>query len=50
MQAKRQDWARTVITYTTDKALRLPITDIGLRDIGEPDQSFWIQMGPVCFT
>uniref|UniRef100_A0A1B6CMR8 Fibrillar collagen NC1 domain-containing protein n=2 Tax=Clastoptera arizonana TaxID=38151 RepID=A0A1B6CMR8_9HEMI len=49
-RAKRLEWAHTTVTYTTDRALRLPITDIGLRDIGKPDQSFWIQFSPVCFT
>lgn len=49
-QFKRSDWAKTVITYQTDKPQRLPILDVAVRDIGEEDQSFWLEIGPVCFT
>nr|CAD7260945.1 unnamed protein product [Timema shepardi] len=47
---KRNEWAKTVITYSTDKPVRLPILDVAVRDIGEESQSFWIEISPVCFT
>ncbi|KAG8284927.1 Collagen alpha-2(V) chain [Homalodisca vitripennis] len=43
------EWGRTTISYSTDKSLRLPITDIALRDIGKSDQSFWLEIGMACF-
>ncbi|KAG5898590.1 hypothetical protein JTB14_016601 [Gonioctena quinquepunctata] len=47
---RKNSWAQTVISYSTDKPSRLPITDVGVRDIGEPDQAFWIEIGAVCFS
>lgn len=35
--------------YTTEKASRLPIIDVAIRDIGRKDQEFAIEVGPVCF-
>lgn len=46
---KRPEWAQTVLSYSTDKPVRLPIMDIAIRDIGQPDQKFWIEVGNVCF-
>lgn len=46
---RRPEWAKTEIRYKTDKSDRLPIQDIAIRDIGEPEQLFYIQIGPVCF-
>ncbi|KAG8250712.1 Collagen alpha-2(V) chain [Homalodisca vitripennis] len=48
-QARKPEWGRTTISYSTDKSLRLPITDIALRDIGKSDQSFWLEIGMACF-
>lgn len=48
-QHRSDDWSRTVISYTTDKSSRLPLTDLAVRDISEPDQKFWIEVGPACF-
>lgn len=44
-------WANTILTYRTDKALRLPIADVNIRDVakGEQGQAFSLQIGPVCF-
>lgn len=47
---RKAEWAKTVLTYTTDKANRLPITDVAVRDFGEADQAFWVEIGPVCFN
>jgi collagen type II alpha len=46
---RAKSWSKTVLSYTTNKATRLPIIDIAVRDIGAADQSFWIDIGPVCF-
>jgi hypothetical protein len=47
----RQDaWAKTVLNYKTDKTARLPIVDIGIRDIGDRNQAFWVEIGPACFS
>lgn len=48
-QYRGNDWAQTVISYTTDKSSRLPFTDVAIRDIGDSNQKFWISIGPVCF-
>ncbi|KAG8265339.1 Collagen alpha-2(V) chain, partial [Homalodisca vitripennis] len=48
-RARKPEWGRTTISYSTDKSLRLPITDIALRDIGKSDQSFWLEIGMACF-
>lgn len=42
-------WSKSVLSYTTEKATRLPFIDIAIRDFGEPDQEFWIEIGAVCF-
>lgn len=38
-----------MISYSSDKATRLPFIDIGIRDVGSADQEFWLEIGPVCF-
>lgn len=48
-QYRTNTWSKTSITYTTEKATRLPIVDISIRDVGEPNQAFWVEVGPVCF-
>lgn len=42
-------YAQTILTYKTDKPTRLPIIDIAVRDVGELNQQFWIEIGAVCF-
>lgn len=48
-QYRKDVWAKSVLEYTTDKPSRLPITDIVVRDVGKPDQAFWVEIGAVCF-
>lgn len=48
-KSRTDDWSRSVLSYTTDKATRLPIIDISIRDIGSEDQEFWVEIGAVCF-
>jgi hypothetical protein len=38
-----------VFSIEVDKPQRLPIVDMGLRDIGEADQTFKIEVGRACF-
>lgn len=49
-QDRSDEWSQTTISYTTDKAARLPIVDIAVRDVGEANQQFWVELGPVCYT
>ncbi|KYM93308.1 Collagen alpha-2(I) chain [Atta colombica] len=46
----RNKWGKTVVSYETDKPVRLPILDVALRDIGKPEQSFSIEIGPTCYA
>lgn len=48
-QARSKEWSYSVLSYTTDKAIRLPITDVAMRDLSEPGHAFWIEISPVCF-
>lgn len=48
-QNRSVNWGKTVLRYTTNKSSRLPIVDIGIRDIGEAGQAFWVEVSPVCF-
>lgn len=48
-QYRSDSWSKTVISYTTEKSSRLPLTDVAVRDINEPGQKFWIEIGAVCF-
>ena len=50
LQFKKAEWAKMVISYSTDKAMRLPVVDVAVRDVGTEDQSFWLEIGPVCYT
>lgn len=47
---RRPEWAKTTISYQTDKSLRLPIVDVAVRDLGEKNQLFWVEIGPACFV
>lgn len=46
---RRDSWSKTVISYTTEKSSRLPITDVAIRDISEAGQKFVVEVGQVCF-
>lgn len=49
LQLRQNHWAKTGILYETDKPIRLPILDMALRDIGRPEQSFFIEIGAACY-
>lgn len=43
-------WGRTVFEYRTQTNARLPIVDLAPMDIGQDDQEFGLEIGPVCFS
>lgn len=47
---RKSSWGKTIITYSTDKPLRLPLVDIAVRDFGSANQKFFVEINPVCFT
>lgn len=49
MQFRADTWAKTVITFETDKPNRLPFVDVGVFDIGAPNQQFYLEIGNACF-
>jgi len=48
-KSRSDTWAKTVITFETDKPGRLPFVDVGVFDIGEPNQQFSLEIGMACF-
>lgn len=48
-QLRADTWAKTVLTFETDKPSRLPFVDIGVTDIGEANQQFMLEIGMACF-
>lgn len=48
-QYKKQEWAKTIVEYETDKPGRLPLLDVAVRDVGRPQQMFKIELGLACF-
>ncbi|KAI8128640.1 Collagen alpha-1(II) chain [Lucilia cuprina] len=46
---RSNSWDKSILTYTTDKSQRLPIVDIAVRDIGNANQEFRIELGAACF-
>lgn len=49
-QKRNGNVGKTVFEYRTQKVARLPIIDIAPVDIGNTDQEFGIEIGPVCFV
>ena len=49
-QHRKNEWSKTVMSYRTDKAIRLPVLDMAVKDVGKEGQSFWLEVGPVCFS
>jgi UDP-N-acetylenolpyruvoylglucosamine reductase len=49
LQSRADTWAKSVITFETDKPNRLPFVDVGIFDIGEPNQQFSLEIGMACF-
>ena len=41
---------KTIFSYSTQSTRRLPLLDIGVRDIGGSNQQFGLLIGPVCFV
>lgn len=49
LQFRADTWAKSVITFETDKPNRLPFVDVGIVDIGEANQQFSLEIGMACF-
>lgn len=49
-QYRQDKWTRTVFEFKTRKPKRLPVVDMAPADIGEENQAFGIEIGPVCFS
>lgn len=47
---RKRDWSKTVFEFQMDKTTRLPIEDFAPADIGDSDQAFGLEIGPVCFS
>lgn len=50
LQKSNAHWGKTVVEYRTRTAARLPIVDLAPMDIGQADQEFGLDIGPVCFS
>lgn len=50
MQHLKQDWSKTVVEVSNNKPARLPVVDVAMRDVGDRDQKFRLEVGPVCFV
>ncbi|VDI14756.1 Hypothetical predicted protein [Mytilus galloprovincialis] len=48
-KVKNGQWGRTVLEINTKRTKSLPVMDIGVYDVGAPDQDFKIKLGEVCF-
>lgn len=48
-KSRPENWAKTIVQYATDLPMRLPITDVAIRDLHGETQEFWIEIGPACF-
>ena len=49
LQVKNGTWLYTVIQIDTPKPNRLPIVDVAAYDIGDNNEEFGLEIGPVCF-
>ena len=49
-QFRQDKWTSTAFEMTTHRPQRLPIVDFAPKDIGDPNQAFGLEIGPVCFS
>lgn len=49
-QYRQDKWTRTVFEFKTRKPQRLPVVDIAPTDIGQENQAFGVELGPVCYS
>lgn len=47
---RKNVWSKTVFEFQMDKTTRLPVEDFAVVDIGDPDQAFGLEIGPVCYS
>ena len=43
------EWRKSVFEVQTRDTDQLPIQDVAVMDIGEKNQKFKLQVGPICF-
>lgn len=43
-------WHKTVFEYTSKITERLPISDIAVFDVADPNEEFGLELGPICFS
>jgi len=49
-QTKNNQWGKTTFEVDTSQTELLPITDVAVQDVGEENQKFGLEIGPVCFS
>jgi len=49
-RVKDGTWRKTVVQVDTHKTHRLPVNDIAVYDIGDKEEEFGVEIGPVCFS
>ena len=50
LQFEKREWAKTLIHVKDTKPARLPIVDVGMKDIGTLRHKFKLEIGPVCYS
>ena len=43
-------WHKTVFEFRTSVTSRLPIADLAVYDVADPNEEFGIELGPICFS
>ena len=49
-QVKDGKWHETVFKFDTNNLDVLPILDIAAHDIGDGNEQFGLEIGPICFS
>jgi len=47
---RQNKWDKTVFEFKTSRTRRLPVVDIAPFDIGDTNQGFGLEIGPVCYS
>lgn len=50
LQVKDGKWHETVFKFDTQNLDALPVLDIAAHDIGDGNEQFGLEIGPVCFS
>jgi collagen type II alpha len=49
-QEDKPEWGRTILSLKDIKPTRLPIVDVAIRDVGNNNQKFKLEIGQACFS